>query len=689
MSFIKRTIDWFYTSPKEHSAPPEKELGTSGVSVFSGYLSSPETNSALAGIEKYRTFANTMVNTSIVGCGVRHFLRLVTGVSWKLAPPPGLEEESEDHETAEERAEQVSRMLFDDLAERTPWFRIVRRSAQAPFYGFSIQEITTRTREDGVKTLLDIQQRPQKTIARWHVRREGGLLGVGQLDPDTYQEIYLPRSKMLYVVDDSITEQPDGVGLLRHVVEPARRLARYEQLEGYGFETDLRGIPKAYAPIAALNAAVKNGDMTPAERDAALADVKRFMANHIKSPALSLLLDSSPFTDQGENTMPIALRQWDLELLKTDTGAAEPVNVTIERLNREIARVLGVEYLLLGGDSRGSQALSKDKTQALAALVQSTLDEIAIQVRMDVIGTIFRRNGWDRKHMPIVMPDAVRLRDVEEVIDTLVKLAQAGAPLHPNDSAINEVRAQIGITPAKKLSDEELALLQGVSTEVGAGPGGGAGRQGKPGSPAGGVEGGPKARPLPRPVRGTSQGTAKFWPPGHPNEEIFSKLAASGKGVMVALHLDPTFGERIALPGGEPVEELHITLAYLGKGLADVALNRVMETVYDLAAQRGPVTADLSGVGRFNASSTSDGKDVIYAVVDSMDITDLRPRLVQELGWKNVPVSRAHGYTPHVTLAYIPSDSPTPITRIEPLRLSFTEIGVSAGDHRIFFPFKG
>ena len=117
------------------------------------------------------------------------------------------------------------------------------------FYGFSIQEWTARRRDDGFLTFADIAPRSQRTIERWDVDEAGQVLGALQRSPQTQEEIYLPREKLLYIVDDTLNDSPEGLGLFRHLVAPSRRLKRYEQLEGFGFETDLRGIPIGRSPV--------------------------------------------------------------------------------------------------------------------------------------------------------------------------------------------------------------------------------------------------------------------------------------------------------------------------------------------------------------------------------------------------------------------------------------------------------
>jgi hypothetical protein len=217
---------------------PMREMGVSGTPVYAGYVLSPERSSKLIGQEKYRTFADILANTSIVAAGVRYFLNIVAKPSWSF-------EAADDSDEAKQLAD-FAESVFEDL--HTPWSRIVRRMGMYRFHGFSIQEWTAKKREDGRIGFHDVEARPQWTIWRWEVDERGTVIGAWQRDPLTGRELGLPRGKLIYVVDDTLTDTPEGMGLLRHLYEPSERLKEYMQMEAYGFMRDLRGIPIGRAP---------------------------------------------------------------------------------------------------------------------------------------------------------------------------------------------------------------------------------------------------------------------------------------------------------------------------------------------------------------------------------------------------------------------------------------------------------
>lgn len=422
--------------PRLSNPNPFLDVGVSGTAVFGGYLEELEKDSRLGSTQRYKTYSDILANTSIVSAGVRFFLNLVAKAAWKLEP-------ADDSPEAKHLSELTSE-IFHDM--ETPWHRVVRRATMFKFYGFSVQEITAKRRPDGVIGLLDVDVRPQRTIERWDTTRTGKVLGVIQRSPQTQENIYIPRSKLLYLVDDSLNDSPEGLGLFRHLVEPARRLGRYEQLEGFGYEGDLRGIPIARAPLMALQELVEAGKLSQAAADSATQVMKDFVERHVKNPQLGLLLDSQPWLTSDEKQSPSTKLQWDIELLDGGEYSLAEVAAAIQRVNQEIARILNVEQLLMGGTDRGSHAMSKDKSQSLGLVVDSTLKELTEQFQRDLITRVWELNGWDLALMPKFKVEQVAYRDIEQVGIVLENLATAGVPLTRKDEAVLEVFDALGLS---------------------------------------------------------------------------------------------------------------------------------------------------------------------------------------------------------------------------------------------------
>ena len=157
-------------------------------------------------------------------------------------------------------------------------------------------------------------------------------------------------------------------------------------------------------------------------------------------------------------------------------------------------------------------------------------------------------------------------------------------------------------------------------------------------------------------------------------------------GIMVAFMLNPEIASQLALPDGEPVEDMHLTLAFLGDSSNFTGnIEALKQTLASFAYSAVPLTGTLSGVGRFNPGEG--GISPVYASVNVSRLHHTREQLVHTLELTGYQLDHTHEYTPHITLAYIPADAPMPVSSVPPLPLRFDTIWLCVGDERFSFPF--
>jgi 2'-5' RNA ligase len=125
------------------------------------------------------------------------------------------------------------------------------------------------------------------------------------------------------------------------------------------------------------------------------------------------------------------------------------------------------------------------------------------------------------------------------------------------------------------------------------------------------------------------------------------------KGTMIGYFLPNETARQIALSNGEAVDELHITILYLGKELTDVQKAVVRDVTKEVTRTLAPIEGTIGGNGRFPNSESTEGRDVLIRLVDIPRLEALRETLVAQLRRRDVPVELTHGYTPHITLAYV------------------------------------
>lgn len=130
-------------------------------------------------------------------------------------------------------------------------------------------------------------------------------------------------------------------------------------------------------------------------------------------------------------------------------------------------------------------------------------------------------------------------------------------------------------------------------------------------------------------------------------------------GGMIALV--PSDARALAITDGEPADEIHLTLAYLGDDVGDWS-DRQRDAVHTVAHAfadvHSPIEARIFGHAKFNPDGGVDGDMepcLVYLVGDAWEVADGRAtvlaRLREEIGEALVP--RQHEpFVPHITAAY-------------------------------------
>lgn len=224
------------------------------------------------------------------------------------------------------------------------------------------------------------------------------------------------------------------------------------------------------------------------------------------------------------------------------------------------------------------------------------------------------------------------------------------------------------VVPLHDIGAKALAAPGALPAEIGA-------DSTPPGSPAG-----PKPKPTPAGTT-TADHDAPAHAKGAPNE---SALTEAHDGAMVALFMPAVLAQELAIEGGEPPEEMHLTLAYLGDADGIDSAEDLAQVVAAWALETPVLVAQISGLGLFNPGG--DDPPVTYASVDAPDLADARHRLVEALKRSGFPASMEHGFTPHVTLAYanVIDQATVPETAFR-----FGAVTLAVGDERTSWPLSG
>lgn len=138
-------------------------------------------------------------------------------------------------------------------------------------------------------------------------------------------------------------------------------------------------------------------------------------------------------------------------------------------------------------------------------------------------------------------------------------------------------------------------------------------------------------------------------------ETLLAEAAAvdNSGGVMVALVPPREIAEQLVMKDGQPVDDLHVTLAYLGKAsdYTPEQLKLLPQIISSWALRQKPVSLRIGGTGKFNNSHK--GQHVLYAAVDIPGGAQMHADLARYLQGHGYALPSEHGWTPHLTLAYV------------------------------------
>lgn len=450
-------------SPSVPVPPATVPAGADGVPIFGGFIVSGERDPRLAGHQKWITYSNAELNVAIIASAINVWTQLAGSAKWTTEPNP------RGGRDAQLGADIVNEGLFEAQTS-TPWRQVVRRQSLKKFRGFAMHEVVLRRRpSDDLIVVADIQDRPQWTIWRWNrPDLRAAWVGVEQQLQLGGQAYYIPRERLFYSVENTLSASPEGVGVLRQLAECVRVLELYKTWEGIGFQTDLRGVPIARAPLSTLLQS-QAGKPELEARAFVQSQVKfltDFLGAHNKRSDQGILLDSAPFFNKDAAQSPSGAMQWGFDLVKAGSTSMPEVNTAIMREVHDIARVMCAEWLLLGGeDSGGAYSMHEDKTAMFGLLVNAVNDDIADDARRDIATRLIALNGLDPETCtPRLVPEPVASGAVKDACTALQALAAAA--LAPNDPARNVLRARLNLPPEPEvLPDMYGAMPPGVDAD--------------------------------------------------------------------------------------------------------------------------------------------------------------------------------------------------------------------------------
>jgi len=250
---------------------------------------------------------------------------------------------------------------------------------------------------------------------------------------------------------------PTHNSILRNAYIPYYYGKRLQEQEAILFER-LGGVPVIYIPGQILQLA-STGDSN------ALAQVnmyKRIAVNLRTDEQMGLVLPSDTY--EGVNG-PGTVGQYRFELVAPQMRAASiNLNETIGRYNISMLTSVLADFLTLGHEARGTQSLAVTKVDMFMSAIEGYLNAMAQVYNKYAVTRLMDFNAMNLDQQPKIKPDLAQRVDLDVLSNYVLRLAQAGMPLFPDDDVQSYLKDAAGLPDiddsralqAAGLTDEQL-----------------------------------------------------------------------------------------------------------------------------------------------------------------------------------------------------------------------------------------
>jgi hypothetical protein len=365
------------------------EVGVSGLNVSGGMVLDdflPELN-GLQGRKKYREM---QLNDPIVGALLNAIEMMVRAVDFRFEPA----EADIDSRYVDFMSDQFDNMTYswdDTLSEIL---------TMLPF-GFSIMEMVFKYGDDGLIRTAKFASRDQSSIWEWDISSHGEVKGVVQWPPYGGTRVYIPYPRILHFKTKMAGNNPEGRSILRNAYKSHYYAKNIEAVEAIAIERELAGLPVMYIPAAAL----KDNNVR-AKYEQIVRDVK-------KNSQGGLVMPSDPFKDSDGN--PTNMQQYRLELQSASGSRSIDTDTVIKRHQKDMVRTVLADFIMLGSETGGSYALSKDKSQLFLRALEGYLGNICSELNRKWIGTLWDLNSFPHEAKPKLVHGRIAPVDLAEL----------------------------------------------------------------------------------------------------------------------------------------------------------------------------------------------------------------------------------------------------------------------------------
>uniref|UniRef100_A0A6M3JA74 Putative ligase n=1 Tax=viral metagenome TaxID=1070528 RepID=A0A6M3JA74_9ZZZZ len=428
----------------------EQVLGVTGLSIWGGVLGE-EYLTALKGTRKAKVFQE-MQQDAVVATLLDSITMPLMAAEFDVTPAGST---SRDKENADFLWE-----CMNDMTRYT-WRQHVMDMLTMMAWGWSVSEMVFKKRlgmngdrpsqyNDGKIGLHILDPRGQETLYRWKMDDEYNVEAMEQKDPNSSRIIEIESWKLLHATFRSRKRSPEGSSPLRSLYRAWYTRKNLEIIEAIGAERDLCGLPVVRLPYGAT------------ENDKAAAET--LIRNIRQDEEAGLVIPAPPSSD---NSMP----GWGVELLSSPGSKQFDVRSIINDLNKIILMRFFAQFLMLGMEQVGTQALVEGSQDFFSLCLKSVQQEMIETWNMQLVPLLFQLN-------PQLMTGASGLpkidwadpgsKDAQKIVNLVTSMISSQI-LTPEQELEDYLRAMTG------LPDRPAGVGEGPRTPgpLGGGPFGG------------------------------------------------------------------------------------------------------------------------------------------------------------------------------------------------------------------------
>lgn len=359
---------------------------------------------------------------------------------------------------AVEYAKKLESILFEQMGDpRSPlpddtWSAFLQSWIQNDIFGWMWFDIWIKDLPDGSVGIARLVSVAAETLDGWDIEEPTGYVtGIYQRPVNGGVRTLIPRSRSLHLIANVNNGSPEGLSILR----TGYRLWYYKKMHleiesvlaerGTGFPvfTVNSDIQKAANDISLPPDVRANAQNICNSYEQAASEIKR-------NEKSGLVIYSKPYITgvDGETGITTYGGEQQVKLDFITPSQSNPIDIdrTIKRLDTGIARALLADFLFFGTNGNtGNQANLGNRTELWIKAIQARIDSNTECINRQLVPQLWELNGWPDEYKPTLRAGAVNKESADVLVSSLQKLAQAGAPVFPDDKLQEHLYNELGL----------------------------------------------------------------------------------------------------------------------------------------------------------------------------------------------------------------------------------------------------